>query len=87
MGAIEGLATGFGVIRTPANRYYSVIGSQGGTRVGVLPGVGPLAARVSMRCCRDAHSIARVRSMPTGDGCSNDRRCGYTSPRADFTAS
>src|SRR3990172_6174495 len=44
MGALEGLATGFGVILTPANLYYCFIGSLIGTLVGVLPGIGPLAA-------------------------------------------
>jgi len=44
MGALEGLAIGFGVILTPANLYYCLIGSLVGTLVGVLPGIGPLAA-------------------------------------------
>ncbi len=44
MGALEGLAIGFGVILTPANLYYCFIGSLVGTLVGVLPGIGPLAA-------------------------------------------
>ena len=49
MGALEGLATGFAVILTPANLYYCFIGSLVGTLVGVLPGIGPLAPRC---CCR-----------------------------------
>ncbi|MET0679722.1 MAG: tripartite tricarboxylate transporter permease [Burkholderiales bacterium] len=44
MGALEGLATGFAVILTPANLYYCLLGSLVGTLVGVLPGIGPLAA-------------------------------------------
>jgi putative tricarboxylic transport membrane protein len=44
VGALEGLATGFAVILTPANLYYCFIGSLIGTLVGVLPGIGPLAA-------------------------------------------
>jgi putative tricarboxylic transport membrane protein len=44
VGALEGLATGFGVILTPANLYYCFVGSLVGTLVGVLPGIGPLAA-------------------------------------------
>src|SRR3990172_4440768 len=43
-GALRGLATGFGVILTPANLYYCFLGSLVGTLVGVLPGIGPLAA-------------------------------------------
>jgi putative tricarboxylic transport membrane protein len=42
--AIQGLAVGFGVILTPANLYYCFLGSVVGTLVGVLPGIGPLAA-------------------------------------------
>ncbi len=44
MDAISGLITGFGVILTPANLTYCFLGSLIGTLVGVLPGLGPLAA-------------------------------------------
>lgn len=44
MDAIAGLITGFGVILTPANLTYCFLGSLIGTLVGVLPGLGPLAA-------------------------------------------
>ena len=44
MEALAGLATGFGVIMTPANLLLCLAGSFIGTMVGVLPGVGPLAA-------------------------------------------
>lgn len=44
MDALAGLVTGFGVILTPANLTYCFLGSLIGTLVGVLPGLGPLAA-------------------------------------------
>jgi putative tricarboxylic transport membrane protein len=44
MDALSGLAMGFGVMLTPANLYYCFLGSLIGTMVGVLPGLGPLAA-------------------------------------------
>ncbi len=44
MEAVQGLMSGFGVILTPANLYYCFLGSVVGTLVGVLPGIGPLAA-------------------------------------------
>ncbi|OGL19607.1 MAG: transporter [Candidatus Rokubacteria bacterium RIFCSPLOWO2_12_FULL_71_22] len=44
MEVLRELATGFGVILTPANLYYCFLGSLVGTLVGVLPGIGPLAA-------------------------------------------
>ena len=44
MDALAGLQTGFGVILTPANLYYCLLGSVIGTLVGVLPGLGPLGA-------------------------------------------
>jgi putative tricarboxylic transport membrane protein len=44
MEAVQGLMSGFGVILTPANLYYCFLGSVIGTLVGVLPGIGPLAA-------------------------------------------
>ena len=36
--------TGFAVIITPANLFYCLLGSVIGTLIGVLPGIGPLAA-------------------------------------------
>jgi len=42
--AFVGLAHGFGVVLTPANLYFCLIGSVVGTLIGVLPGIGPLAA-------------------------------------------
>src|SRR5690242_5323262 len=44
MEAIGGLLTGFGVIFTLDNLFVCLLGSAIGTLVGVLPGVGPLAA-------------------------------------------
>ena len=44
MEALNGLMMGFSVIFTPANLYFCFIGSVVGTLVGVLPGIGPLAA-------------------------------------------
>src|SRR5438128_3820347 len=44
MAAIGGLVTGFGVILTLDNLFVCFLGSAIGTLVGVLPGVGPLAA-------------------------------------------
>src|SRR3989440_5033912 len=44
MDALSGLATGFAVILTPGNLYLCFLGSLIGPLVGVLPGVGPLAA-------------------------------------------
>jgi putative tricarboxylic transport membrane protein len=44
MEAIAGLMTGFGVILTPSNLLLCLIGSFVGTMIGVLPGIGPLAA-------------------------------------------
>src|SRR2546421_12088047 len=44
MEALVGLLTGFGVIMTAANLYLCFLGSLIATLVGVLPGVGPLAA-------------------------------------------
>ncbi len=44
MDALSGLAMGFSVMLTPANLYYCFLGSLIGTMVGVLPGLGPLAA-------------------------------------------
>lgn len=44
MEALAGLMTGFGVILTPENLLLCLAGSFIGTMVGVLPGVGPLAA-------------------------------------------
>src|SRR2546421_6001893 len=44
MEALVGLLTGFGVIMTAANLYLCFLGSLIGPLVGVLPGVGPLAA-------------------------------------------
>ncbi len=44
MDALSGLSVGFGVIFTPVNLYYCFLGSLIGTLVGVLPGLGPLAA-------------------------------------------
>ncbi|MEO6623765.1 MAG: tripartite tricarboxylate transporter permease [Burkholderiaceae bacterium] len=44
MDAIDGLMMGFSVIFTPANLYFCLLGSVIGTLVGVLPGIGPLAA-------------------------------------------
>jgi putative tricarboxylic transport membrane protein len=43
MDILQGLASGFGVIATPANLYYCFLGSLIGTLIGVLPGIGPLA--------------------------------------------
>ena len=42
--ALSGLQMGFGVMLTPANLYFCFLGSLIGTMVGVLPGLGPLAA-------------------------------------------
>ncbi|RDJ19693.1 tripartite tricarboxylate transporter permease [Bosea caraganae] len=44
MEAISGLMTGFGVILTPSNILLCLLGSFVGTMIGVLPGIGPLAA-------------------------------------------
>jgi putative tricarboxylic transport membrane protein len=44
MEALQGLLNGMHVILTPANLYYCLIGSFIGTLIGVLPGIGPLAA-------------------------------------------
>ena len=44
MEAISGLMTGFGVILTPSNLMLCLLGSFVGTMIGVLPGIGPLAA-------------------------------------------
>jgi putative tricarboxylic transport membrane protein len=44
MDALHGILGGLGVIMTPANLYYCLIGSFVGTLIGVLPGIGPLAA-------------------------------------------
>jgi putative tricarboxylic transport membrane protein len=44
MDAFNGLMTGFSVIFTPSVLYFCFIGSVVGTLVGVLPGIGPLAA-------------------------------------------
>ena len=44
MGALDGLMMGFAVILTPANLSFCLLGSVIGTLVGVLPGIGPLAA-------------------------------------------
>src|SRR5262245_46238561 len=44
MEALGNLAAGFGVILTPQNLYFCFLGSLIGTLVGVLPGLGPLAA-------------------------------------------
>lgn len=44
MGSIDGLMMGFAVILTPANLFFCLLGSVIGTLVGVLPGIGPLAA-------------------------------------------
>lgn len=44
MGAIDGLLMGFSVILTPGNLTFCLLGSVIGTLVGVLPGIGPLAA-------------------------------------------
>jgi putative tricarboxylic transport membrane protein len=44
MDAFSGLMTGFQVILTPSNLLLCLLGSFIGTMVGVLPGVGPLAA-------------------------------------------
>lgn len=44
MDALHGLLNGLSVIMTPANLYYCLIGSFIGTLIGVLPGIGPLAA-------------------------------------------
>ncbi|TCR62293.1 tripartite tricarboxylate transporter permease [Bosea sp. BK604] len=44
MEAISGLITGFGVILTPSNIMLCLLGSFVGTMIGVLPGIGPLAA-------------------------------------------
>src|SRR6201987_2663438 len=44
MEAVGGLLTGFGVILTLDNLFVCFLGSAIGTLVGVLPGVGPLAA-------------------------------------------
>ena len=44
MEALSGLATGFGVILTPENLLLCLLGSFVGTMIGVLPGIGPLAA-------------------------------------------
>ena len=48
MEALGGLLTGFSVILTPENLYLCFLGSVIGTLVGVLPGVGPLAALIVM---------------------------------------
>src|ERR1700750_507977 len=44
MDALTNLATGFGIILTAQNLYLCLLGSVIGTLVGVLPGLGPLAA-------------------------------------------
>ncbi len=44
MGGFEGLAFGFGVALKPFNLLYCVLGVTLGTLVGVLPGLGPVAA-------------------------------------------
>jgi len=44
VGAIDGLLMGFSVILTPGNLTFCLLGSVIGTLVGVLPGIGPLAA-------------------------------------------
>ena len=44
MEALSGLMTGFGVILTPSNLLLCLAGSFVGTMIGVLPGIGPLAA-------------------------------------------
>jgi putative tricarboxylic transport membrane protein len=44
MEAVDGLILGFGVILTPVNLYWCLIGSILGTLLGVLPGIGPLVA-------------------------------------------
>jgi putative tricarboxylic transport membrane protein len=44
MDALSGLLTGFGVILTPSNLLLCLAGSFVGTMIGVLPGIGPLAA-------------------------------------------
>ncbi|MEN5081699.1 tripartite tricarboxylate transporter permease [Bosea sp. TWI1241] len=44
MEAMSGLFTGFGVILTPENLLLCLAGSFVGTMIGVLPGIGPLAA-------------------------------------------
>ena len=44
MESLAGLAMGFGVILTPENLYWCLIGSLLGTLLGVLPGIGPLVA-------------------------------------------
>jgi putative tricarboxylic transport membrane protein len=44
MDAMSGLVMGFGVIMTPENLYWCLIGSILGTLLGVLPGIGPLVA-------------------------------------------
>jgi putative tricarboxylic transport membrane protein len=44
MEALSGLAMGFGVVLTPENLWFCLLGSILGTLIGVLPGIGPLAA-------------------------------------------
>jgi putative tricarboxylic transport membrane protein len=44
MDALTGLAHGFQVILTPENLIFCLLGSVVGTLIGVLPGIGPLAA-------------------------------------------
>jgi len=44
MESFAGLAMGFGVIMSPENLYWCLIGSILGTLLGVLPGIGPLVA-------------------------------------------
>ena len=44
MGALEGLAFGFGVAFTPANLFACFVGVLIGTLVGILPGIGPVGA-------------------------------------------
>src|SRR3990172_4736310 len=44
MGALEGLAFGLGVALKPDNLLYCFLGVTLGTLVGVLPGLGPVAA-------------------------------------------
>jgi putative tricarboxylic transport membrane protein len=44
MEALAGLAMGFGVVLTPENLWFCLLGSVLGTLIGVLPGIGPLAA-------------------------------------------
>jgi len=44
MEALSGLVTGFSVILTPENLLLCLAGSFVGTMIGVLPGIGPLAA-------------------------------------------